>query len=1019
MPARIPESASKLFERARKLEEEAQAELKELIVTNDQVHEYLIDALQRKLRSYQYDISSIPFEIFQNADDSYQELSSFHSHSNELEPLFVAKITDQGLTFTHWGRLINDPGPTLAGDGDRELEFRRDLEKMLTLSFSDKESGKYGEVGTTGKFGLGFKCVYFASATPRIVSGRLGFTVRGGFYPQQLEAPHRDRLSDELTEWRAEQQNGGTIIELPIEPHTVDCKRSIMERFILLMPIQLVFSRRIKFVKIKLSTGYIVDYTWREIHLGNAQCCYYGDLPESSKVALVLRPREGSPDVKESALLFQVGPSGFEKLNREIPSMWITTPTQEKLSFGLAVNGPFEPDVGRSRLAANSTASKRLTDDLAVAAGTVLIELFDIITGDWEAARRHLRLSEDCSVMKLWITLWDILTGEGFQIARGSQDDSVGQVMFSIIWKNNLCGYLKLLCGRPALPSMLWDKYEGLLSLEQVRFVATGILDTEKIFAIVSRWQSFGELVEPNSIISRSRVYDRLVALIDGELTRGWGIISLYEAVATEVGESGEVTPESAPLISQVINRDFIGAINAGEIRSVEDRKGLLEYLRGLSFKTDAGFYRAARELLVPRESPSGAISKDETLRAAFAPSSHLLSGEYDDAGIELHAICRDKMNAPTEQLAEWARDADKRDKLRDVFRYLLQGELRRELSDTLKKQWLIDRISAKEFIALSPYEQGLLKWYFRIEVPQEDVVTQPTDKVIASLEQISQWWTANKARLVVQYEAEIYPFGKSLNLSREDIFKIEDNIEVRKKWITLLILGSFHTMGRASHGQHRSFLEKFIKEGWLGRLADPNHSPESILSILDDYLADPIARSEYYQWMKQFISFYQSSKWLSAYVYSLTEIAKMHEPFALETIFNLRQNADMTGTGLNAPPLDRGLGIGACFIVRELLRCGFFDNSFAHEHAFVPRRGVRSIIAKIGGPFTDAQSEIVMSKEIFAYLKEHLGEEKAHFHKSFDIPFAVLAKHPELLHQLPDIESQLIDQDSADYFDD
>jgi hypothetical protein len=231
-------------------------------------------------------------------------------------------------------------------------------------------------------------------------------------------------------------------------------------------------------------------------------------------------------------------------------------------------------------------------------------------------------------------------------------------------------------------------------------------------------------------------------------------------------------------------------------------------------------------------------------------------------------------------------------------------------------------------------------------------------------------------------------------------------------------MLGNFHTMGRTIPGQHRKFIEKFVEKGWLKTLAEPNSSAESLIRILDEYLYDPFCRAEYYEWMKQFISFYQSSRWLTTYVFSLAEMDKIQERFPLSAVFNVRENPWFSGTGIDAPPLDRALGIGGCFLVREFIRRGLLSNPFAYEHAYVPKAGTRAVLAKLGCAFPEGQADATFSLRIHEFLVKNLDEERATFGKYFDIPFAIMAKHPELLDELSGIDIEPLEE-PVEYFDD
>lgn len=1009
-------------EQARKLKREAREELKKMLVEDDDVHIFTVNAVRDKLRSYQYDISSIPFEIFQNADDAYQEALTLGTYLSDKVPLFAVHEDNNSLGFYHWGRLINEYHSMSSPEIGKQLGFDRDLEKMLTLSFSEKniaDNELFPESkSVTGKFGLGFKCVFFASSAPKVVSGRLNFHIRGGFYPQRLNITDEENLKAMLSTWKPDFVNFGTAIELPLGDNPPN---RVLERFNDLLGLLLAFSRQIKTCIIRKNSDEVA-VTWVEYPIPNTNSWFVGDVNYQNRgVSLILRPSGGDSKVSQSAILFQISSRGIEQMNSSIPSVWITAPTQERTDSGYVVNGPFDPDVGRSRLALNSQNNLSLASELASAVGGMFIDLYRAIEINWNEVASTMRLSRDLTPEAFWISFWELTSSNALISSQKQQEGSASNILYRIMWGDENSGYYRFILSCRALPSGLKGNYKGLLSLTDALYRANGVLDLDEIFEQVSHWKSFQQKIMPGSIISDSNIFQPLTHLLGLRSLSFCQKITLVNVLENELKGSFDVIPSVAQHIGCVINREFIKKLLAGELTSSAERNDLLELLSKLKFKSMAGTYRTTKEL-ISSVLLLDQIDKDEIFRSQFAPPECIVSTEYKESGIELFLICREKMHAPADLLDRWARGSIERGQLLPVFLYLLGGDLRYELSAKLTPSWLRSIMSTDEFEALIDSEQNELKRMFSVDIvfiEQALPPIIPPTQLVATLDQIYNWWTNYRQVFLKQYDNEIFPDQQPLQFTYKDVLSIEDDIDVRKKWILLFMLGSFHTMGRTIPGQHRNFIKLCIDKKWLDRFADPKASSDSLLCILDEYLSDPFARSPYYHWMKQFISFYQISKWLPTYVYSIVEIAKIKEPFALETIFNVRKNTGMTGTGLDAPPLDKGLGIGACFIVRELLRCSFFDNTFAYEHAFVPRRGVRSILAKLGGPCTDGLSEPIMSKEIYKFLQDNLGEEKAHYHKSFDIPFAVLAKHPDLLHQLPDIEFQLLDEEPVEYLDD
>ena len=175
----------------------------------------VVQAVKSRLEQYQYGLSSIPLEIFQNADDSAVELGQFCADSSldcDVPPAarrFAVDERKDGIGFLHWGRPINARGP-VGFDGERR-GYDRDLEKMLILSATDKHSGD----GVTGKFGLGFKSVLLACEQPRILSGRLAIRVVAGVLPEPWKDEDARAARERLSELGTDSKLPGTLIDLP------------------------------------------------------------------------------------------------------------------------------------------------------------------------------------------------------------------------------------------------------------------------------------------------------------------------------------------------------------------------------------------------------------------------------------------------------------------------------------------------------------------------------------------------------------------------------------------------------------------------------------------------------------------------------------------------------------------------------------------------------------------------------------------------------------------------------------
>jgi hypothetical protein len=168
-------------------------------------------------------------------------------------------------------------------------------------------------------------------------------------------------------------------------------------------------------------------------------------------------------------------------------------------------------------------------------------------------------------------------------------------------------------------------------------------------------------------------------------------------------------------------------------------------------------------------------------------------------------------------------------------------------------------------------------------------------------------------------------------------------------------------------------------------------------MNVLDEYLDDPSEDERYRQWMRQFVDIYQISRWLTHYVESFRNIDRLERQFALDEILAPRTNADFSGGGPDAPPLTRTLGIGACFVVRELMRFGAVTDSRAHRYCYMPTRRVRRVMGEMGCQSLEGEGRAVQSTAIYGFLTEHLGAERSTFGRSFDLPLLALADDKDL----------------------
>ena len=134
----------------------------------------------------------------------------------------------------------------------------------------------------------------------------------------------------------------------------------------------------------------------------------------------------------------------------------------------------------------------------------------------------------------------------------------------------------------------------------------------------------------------------------------------------------------------------------------------------------------------------------------------------------------------------------------------------------------------------------------------------------------------------------------------------------------------------------------------------------------------------------------YQVNKHLVDYVELFLGFANRHE-FDLDQALAPLADPVQGGGGISTPPIGRTLGIGACFVLRELLRQGLVYGVHLEPYCYPPIQGVREVLEFLGLVFDADDTRASQSKEIHRFLVQHLGPERATFKGAFDIPFQVI----------------------------
>ncbi len=957
-------------------------DLAERIDGNLHEQQAVILAVKGRLEQYQYQPSSIPFELFQNADDAAVELGHAHTYPSagctipQEARRFVVEPRDDGVRFVHWGRPINGRGPASA-DGERR-GYDRDLEKMLILSASDKEEHQ----GVTGRFGLGFKSVLLVCEQPRILSGRLAIRVVSGILPQPWEDAQQKEARQRLTELGENPRLPGTLIDLPgVEG---DVQEHVLERFHQLAGILCVFGQAIRSITFTAATESTRCWQPREI----CSRVEVGDLDlrgdwGARTTAMCVRTDSGS-------LLTALGPKGFRRLPDGVPALWVTAPTTELSGAGFAINGRFDLDAGRGRLTGNTANNLRIANRIGVAAGKALGALLERSRTDWGGVQAELRLATNVDSLVFWESVWAGLTTACLSRPQGNGVGLVREVALGAL--GQLAQY------QHAIPNGLGGVLRGFTDAREIRYELSGVLRLERVGATLGAWTRFTDRYSRHNCVS-SEIGDilRRADVCDPKPLKLFDL-----AVALEGSRVGPDDAHSLGLLWLLTN-------NASDWQSDD----LLERLNDLLFRSEAGHWVKARALLVDN---APGLDPDEARRHALAPpgcrlhSTYYVETDGKQSATAFFLFCRQRMDAPAEKIAQWVLDSESDETRLHALMYLADGQLAGGVAELVRgKGWLSASLNDAALLKrLTSEQRDSLRRRLASAQEIRRVVglglippgpgpgqegTPHPDAVRRVIERIYGWWRNQKDGERDAYAASIYPKSFSPSQLRTD--------RDRVAWFTMFALACYQSLGRTQIDQHRGFIGRGIREGWWQDLAQsrPPADVQPWLARLERWSAPEAVKQDFLPWKRALVDLYTVARHLDTYIQVfqiLPRIIREHGPVSLSDAHRPTYWPEMERTGLDAAPLDRSVGIGANWMLRELVRHGVYENhdeDLIAPYCWATTRRVRMLLNNLApGAFVES-ADMDASRSVYEFIKKHIGADRARFDGDFDLPLQLVTR--------------------------
>ena len=473
--------------------------------------------------------------------------------------------------------------------------------------------------------------------------------------------------------------------------------------------------------------------------------------------------------------------------------------------------------------------------------------------------------------------------------------------------------------------------------------------------------------------------------------------VSLSDLLRHEMGGDNRIDADAATRLGNVVT---LAAIEKEPL--LLERNAILDAARQAKFQARDDSWRPVREL----NFESG--SEDEKLICGFAPESALLHRSYVGASLEFFQVARSTSGygPRSELLCDWAARADDPDRRKAVLRYVVSGRQGREMAGVMRgnlPDWAPGPLDSPQSNPLldgwSEEDTKRLLFDLRghhlleIRPVSPDAPRSATgDAVGRVLSALHEWWVTNRDGERNEYARRVYPEGFSPARLR--------NRDDRASWFTMFALACFQVFGRTREEQHRGFIERGNRDGWWRGIAE-SRSPDEMepwIARLEDWSAPDRVDQDFLPWKRTFVDLYTFARWLPEYVEifrKLPSIVRERGPISLNDVLRPSHSPVIGPLGLNAAPIDRSLGIGANWLIRELVRNEVYDPDDATTlapYCWMPSRRVRELLERLGEHLSlDANKE--ESRAIYEFMVRSLGEERARFDGDFDLPLQLITR--------------------------
>ena len=215
-----------------------------------------------------------------------------------------------------------------------------------------------------------------------------------------------------------------------------------------------------------------------------------------------------------------------------------------------------------------------------------------------------------------------------------------------------------------------------------------------------------------------------------------------------------------------------------------------------------------------------------------------------------------------------------------------------------------------------------------------------------------------------------------------------------------MFALSCYQLFGWRQDDQHRGFIESGWREGWWAELAhsEPPGNIQPWLDRLERWSA-PRFDETYHQWQRTLVDLYTIARGLDVYVELIRRFPQFvakHGLKSLDVILRPSQSLLAQEMGIDAGPIDRALGIGANWLIRELSRNRVRNSDEAEwmaPYCWAPTKRVRAFLTALDPNLHLTANKDVSWNMIYRCVIDHIGADRASFGGDYDLPLQIVTR--------------------------